>query len=163
MHQISRGVRNGRRAGGGESTQVRSNDNEECENCNRGAHRDCSPIHLCFRAEQRSFTGTVKDSEGGVIPERRCSFEQATALRQVTIPTRKGTLYFHSFRGHLHHHSEAKGFKKSESKDVILSVATRVSLGDMVLEVGSITDTITWKPMAGRSRFRRTRASVPTS
>jgi hypothetical protein len=109
-------------------------------------------LSICaFAQNSGSFTGTVKDSEGGVIPGAAVTaFEQATALRQVTTTNAEGNFVFPQLpAGTYTITAEAKGFKKSESKDVILSVATRVSLGDMVLEVGSITDTITVEANGG--------------
>jgi outer membrane receptor protein involved in Fe transport len=44
---------------------------------------------------------------------------------------------------------QAKGFKKSETKNVVLPVATRISVGDIIVEVGSLTDTITVEANAG--------------
>ena len=123
-------------------------------------------LSICaFAQNSGSFTGTVKDSEGGVIPGSAVTvLEQATGLRQAGTTNAEGNFVFPQLpAGTYTITAEAKGFKKSESKDIILPVATRVSLGDIVLEVGSITDTITVKPMAGPSRFRRIPASVPTS
>src|ERR1035441_3191576 len=100
-------------------------------------------LSICaFAQNSGSFTGTVKDSEGGVIPGAAVTvLEQATGLRQAATTNAEGNFVFPQLpAGTYTITAEAKGFKKSESKDVILSVATRVSLGDMVLEVGSITD-----------------------
>ena len=131
-----------------------------------GALIAIAALSICaFGQNSGSFTGTVKDSEGGVIPGSAVTvLEQATGLRQATTTNAEGNFVFPQLpAGTYTITAEAKGFKKSESKDIVLSVATRVSLGDLVLEVGSITDTITVKPMAGPSRFRRIPASVPTS
>jgi hypothetical protein len=93
----------------------------------------------------------VKDSEGGVIPGAAVTvLEQATGLRQGGTTNAEGNFVFPQLpAGTYTITAEAKGFKKSESKNVVLSVATRVSLGDLVLEVGSITDTITVEANGG--------------
>jgi hypothetical protein len=103
-------------------------------------------LSICaFAQNSGSITGTIKDSAGGVIPGAAVAVvDQATALRQVTTTNAEGNFVFPQLpAGTYNITAEAKGFKKSENKDVVLSVATRVSLGDLVLQVGSITDTIT--------------------
>jgi len=117
-----------------------------------GAIVAITALSICaFAQNSGSFTGTVKDSEGGVIPGAAVTVvEQATALRQATTTNAEGNFVFPQLpAGTYNVTAEAKGFKKSENKDIVLSVATRVSLGDMVLEVGSITDTITVEANAG--------------
>ena len=114
-------------------------------------------LSICaFAQNSGSFTGTVKDSEGGVIPGAAVTVvEQATAFRQATTTNAEGNFVFPQLpAGTYTITAEAKGFKKSESKDVVLSVATRVSLGDLVLEVGSITDTITVEANGGQIQIQ---------
>ena len=111
-----------------------------------GAIIAIAALSICaFAQNSGSFTGTIKDSVGGVIPGAAVTvFEQATALRQVTTTNAEGNFVFPQLpAGTYTITAEAKGFKKSENTGIVLSVATRVSLGDIVLEVGSITDTIT--------------------
>jgi hypothetical protein len=98
-----------------------------------------------------SITGTVKDSGGGVIPGAAVTvIEQNTAFRATTNTTAEGNFVFLQLpAGTYTVTAEAKGFKKSESKDLILPLATKVGVGDMVLQVGSATETVTVEADAG--------------
>ena len=53
-------------------------------------------LSICaFAQNSGSFTGTVKDSEGGVIPGAAVTvFEQATGLRQATTTGGEGNFVF---------------------------------------------------------------------
>jgi len=76
----------------------------------------------------------------------------------------KGTSFSSTFRPEpTPSKRKPRAFKKSESRDLILPLATKIGLGDIVLAVGSISDTVTVEATPGRSRFRRNRASAPTS
>ena len=107
---------------------------------------------VCALAQNSgSITGTVKDSGGGVIPGATVTvIDQARASRQTVTTSSEGNFAFPQLQpGTYTVTTEAKGFKKSESTDVTLPVATRISLGDIVLQVGSISDTITVEADAG--------------
>jgi hypothetical protein len=111
-----------------------------------GALIAIAALSICaFGQNSGSITGTVKDSEGGVIPGASVAvFEQATALRQMTTTNAEGDFIFPQLpAGTYTITAESKGFKKSESIGIVLSVATKVGVGDIILQVGSITDTIT--------------------
>ena len=84
-------------------------------------------------------------SQGGVIPQASVvAVDQATALRQTTTTSTEGNFIFPEVPpGTYTITVEVKGFKKSESRDVVVSVATKVGVGDIVLEVGNTTETVT--------------------
>ena len=112
---------------------------------------------VCALAQNSgSITGTVKDSGGGVIPGALVTvIDQARASRQTATTTAEGNFAFPQLQpGTYTVTTEAKGFKKSESTDVTLPVATRISLGDIVLQVGSISDTITVEADAGTTQIQ---------
>ena len=44
---------------------------------------------------------------------------------------------------------ELQGFKRVEKRDIVLSTATRLNVGDFVLDVGAMTETITVAAEAG--------------
>jgi len=103
-------------------------------------------LSICaFAQNSGSITGTIKDSQGGVIPAAAVvAVDQATALRQTTTTSTEGNFIFPELPpGTYTVTVEVKGFKKSESKDIVVPVATKVGVGDIVLEVGSTADTIT--------------------
>ena len=109
-------------------------------------------LAICaFAQNNGSIAGTVKDSGGGVVPGVAVNVvDQATGLRATANTTPEGNFIFVQLPpGTYTLTVEAKGFKKAESKDIIVSVATRVGVGDIVLEVGSLTDTITVEADAG--------------
>jgi hypothetical protein len=104
-----------------------------------------------FAQNSGSITGTVKDSGGGVIPGAAVTaIEQDTAFRSMTNTSAEGDFVFPQLpAGTYTITAEAKGFKKSESKDLILPLATKVGLGDIVLQVGSAAETVTVEADAG--------------
>jgi len=61
-----------------------------------GAIVAITALSICaFAQNSGSFTGTVKDSEGGVIPGAAVTVvEQATALRQATTTNAEGNFVF---------------------------------------------------------------------
>ena len=76
--------------------------------------------------------------------------DQDTGLRSATNTNAEGNFVFPQLPpGTYTVTVEAKGFKKSESKDLILPVATKIGVGDIVLQVGSVTDTVTVEANAG--------------
>ncbi|MGB7759690.1 MAG: carboxypeptidase-like regulatory domain-containing protein, partial [Bryobacteraceae bacterium] len=111
-----------------------------------GALIAIAALSICaFAQNSGSITGTIKDAQGGVIPGAAVvAVDQATALHQTTTTSTEGNFIFPELPpGTYTVTVEVKGFKKSESKDVVVSVATKVGVGDIVLELGSTADTIT--------------------
>jgi hypothetical protein len=109
-------------------------------------------LSICaFAQNSGSITGTVKDSGGGVIPAVEVTvIDQDTGLRSTTNTNAEGNFVFPQLpAGTYTLTAEAKGFKKSESKDLILPLATRIGVGDVVLQVGSASDTVTVEANAG--------------
>jgi hypothetical protein len=117
-----------------------------------GALIAIAALSICaFAQNSGSITGTVKDSTGLVIPGAAVTVvEQATAFRQSTTSGAEGNFIFPQLpAGTYTLTAESKGFKKNESRDVVVPVATKVGVGDIVLEIGSLTDTITVEANAG--------------
>jgi hypothetical protein len=109
-------------------------------------------LSICaFAQNSGSITGTVKDSGGGVVPGVTVTVtDQDTAFRATTSTNAEGNFVFPQLPpGTFTVAAEAKGFKKSESKDVILPLNTKIGVGDIVLQVGSATDTVTVEANAG--------------
>ena len=98
-----------------------------------------------------SITGTIKDSQGGVVAGATVTVtNQAQAFRQSTRTDGIGDFIFPQLPpANYILIVEATGFKKKESSNVVLPVASRVSVGDVVLEVGSLTETVTVEADAG--------------
>jgi hypothetical protein len=98
-----------------------------------------------------SISGTVKDPGGAVIPGATLTaVEQNTGLRQTAATSAEGNFVFLDLpAGTYTVTAEAKGFKKSADKDVILPLASNIGVGDIVLAIGSIAETVTVEANAG--------------
>ncbi len=104
-----------------------------------------------FAQNSSSITGTIKDPAGAVIPGATVTAVQpSTGLNQTTTTGAEGNFIFLNIpAGTYTITAEAKGFKKSVNRDVILPVASKVGLGDIVLAMGSIAETVTVEANAG--------------
>ncbi len=92
-----------------------------------------------------SITGVVKDRQGAVVPNAKITvIDQSRGVSREVTTGQDGTF----FVGPLQPASytvtvEASGFKKYEHREVRLFANDRMGLGDLVLEVGQLTETIT--------------------
>src|SRR5262245_2072581 len=92
-----------------------------------------------------SIAGTIKDPKGAVIPGAQVAItSQALGIRQSTSTDAAGDFLFAQVPpGTYQLIVEAAGFKKKESSNVVLPIASKISVGDITLDVGSLTETIT--------------------
>jgi len=92
-----------------------------------------------------SITGVVKDTQDAVITGARVTLtDQATGATRSTTSGADGAFVFTPvLPGTYTITIEAPGFKKYEQKDVKVFASDRVTLGDLVLNVGALTETIT--------------------
>jgi Carboxypeptidase regulatory-like domain/TonB-dependent Receptor Plug Domain len=99
-----------------------------------------------------SVTGTVKDSNGGVIGGASVAIaDPGLAVRQTVTTNAEGAFVFPLLPpGTYTLSAEMAGFKKSEKSNVVVPVATKVNVGDVVLEVGSLTETVSVQAEAGQ-------------
>ena len=92
-----------------------------------------------------SITGVVKDSQQAAVAGAKVSInnqEQGTTRDATTAPD--GSFVFTQLQpGSYTIAVEATGFKKFEQKDVRVFANDRLSLGDIVLSVGALTETVT--------------------
>ena len=92
-----------------------------------------------------SITGVVKDSQQAAVAGAKVSInnqEQGTTRDATTAPD--GSFVFTQLQpGSYTIGVEATGFKKFEQKDVRVFANDRLSLGDVVLSVGALTETVT--------------------
>ena len=98
-----------------------------------------------------SIGGTVKDPNGAVVPDANVTVvNRDQGLTQNTRSSKEGTFVFAQLPPGVYSLVvEATGFKKKENNDVVLPVATRVNVGDLLLEIGSLTETVTVEADAG--------------
>lgn len=99
---------------------------------------------LAFPQNEGSLTGTVKDPNGAVVPG--ASVIASDASQAVSVTTRTNDVGLFAFAdlppGTYTLVVESQGFKKTEKLDIELPVSSRVNVGDIVLQIGSLAETI---------------------
>jgi hypothetical protein len=103
-----------------------------------------------------SISGSVQDSHGGVIQDGAVTVSNPLGgVSQTTRTNSEGNFVFPQLPpGTYTVAAEMPGFKKSEKKDVVLPAASRVNVGNMVLEVGAVTETVTVAAEAGQLQIQ---------
>jgi hypothetical protein len=103
-----------------------------------------------------SISGAVKDSKGGMIPGATVTVaDRAEAVSQTAYTGGEGSFVFPQLPpGTYTIIVEMAGFKKIEKSDVVLPVASKVNVGDIVLEVGSVNETITVQAELGQLQIQ---------
>jgi carboxypeptidase family protein/TonB-dependent receptor-like protein len=91
------------------------------------------------------ITGQVLDSQGGGVPGAHVVLTaEETSVRTATKTESTGNFFFPSVQpGRYRVSVEAAGFKRFEKKDVALSSAERLSVGTLILEIGSLSESVT--------------------
>jgi hypothetical protein len=105
-----------------------------------------------FAQSSGSIVGTVKDPNGGVIPAATIAIaDPDKGVSQTATSNAEGDFIFPLLPpGQYTLSVTASGFKKREQSNVVVPVASRVNVGDIVLEVGSITETINVEAETGQ-------------
>ena len=90
------------------------------------------------------LTGTVKDSAGSVIPNTSVKLtNQSTSASQTITTNDSGVFVFSSvLPGTYAVEVSTAGFRSYQVKDVELTLNERRSLGDIVLQVGAVTERV---------------------
>jgi Carboxypeptidase regulatory-like domain/TonB-dependent Receptor Plug Domain len=103
-----------------------------------------------------SISGAVKDSKGGMIPGATVTVaDRAEAVSQTEHTSAEGSFVFPQLPpGTYTITVEMAGFKKIEKSDVVLPVASKVNVGDIVLEVGSVSETVTVQAELGQLQIQ---------
>ena len=109
-----------------------------------------------FAQSNGSIAGTVKDTNGGVVPGSTVvASDPDQGVAQSTKTNAAGDFVFPLLPpGTYTVTAEMSGFKKGERSRVVVDVATKVSVGDIVLEVGSLTETVTVQADAGQLQIQ---------
>jgi hypothetical protein len=99
-----------------------------------------------------SITGTVKDSNGGIVQDAAITATEPSAgVRQTVQTNEAGIFVFPQLPpGTYTVTAERTGFKKTSKNEVVLPVASKINLGDVVLEVGSVAESINVEAEAGQ-------------
>lgn len=92
-----------------------------------------------------TIAGTVHDAQGGVMPGATVTAVSATRGTSVDVITNSGgDFVFPNVAGDRYHiRVTMSGFKTLERRDVAVSPGDRVVVGTLVIEVGSLNETIT--------------------
>lgn len=100
--------------------------------------------NLSAQSTAGSIAGTVKDSNGAVIPDAVITITNpATKLMRSATSTSDGGFSVPQLPPGTYIISVDKtGFKHAEKTNVILSAADRLNAGDFILETGSIEETV---------------------
>ncbi len=109
-----------------------------------------------FAQSNGSISGTVKDSQGGVIPNAAVGVANSSqGVTQTTKTSGDGAFVFPQLPPGTYKLSvEMQGFKKLENSSVVLPVASKVNVGDVVLQVGSTGETVTVEAEAGQLQIQ---------
>jgi hypothetical protein len=91
-----------------------------------------------------SIEGTVKDSQGGAIPGATVSAnEPSLGIHETSKSNDAGIFAFSELPPGTYTVSvENQGFKKEDRQGVVVPVSSRINMGDIVLEVGSVAETV---------------------
>jgi hypothetical protein len=109
-----------------------------------------------FAQSDGSIAGTVKDSKGGIIPGATVSVANpALAVNRTALTNGEGIFFFPQLPAGTYTITiSSPGFKRMEKSDVVLPVSSRVNLGDLLLEVGNVTETVTVQAEAGQLQIQ---------
>src|SRR5579863_3835422 len=95
-------------------------------------------------AQQATIVGTVTDPSGASVPNVNVSLTNIDTGKTVLIPTNDAGQYVAVDLqiGHYRVKAEAKGFKVSEQKDIVLTVGDRIRV-DFQMQMGAAQETVT--------------------
>src|SRR3954454_9887185 len=105
----------------------------------------CSASLLCAQQISGTVTGVVKDSQQAAVANAKISVKnQDQGTTRDGLTGTDGSFVFTQLQpGGYTISVEATGFKKFEQKDVRVFANDRVGLGDIVLSVGALSETVT--------------------
>ena len=103
-----------------------------------------------------SIAGTVKDASGGAVPGATVTVASPDkGVEQAGQSNAQGAFVFPLLPPGTYTVSvELSGFKKTAKSNVILPVASRVNVGDLVLEVGNVAEAVTVEANVGRLQIQ---------
>src|SRR5580693_954997 len=95
-------------------------------------------------AQQTTIVGTVTDPSGAVVPNVAITLTNTDTGRTVVIPTNDAGQYVAVDLqiGHYKVKAEAKGFKVTEQKDIVLTIGDRIRV-DFQMQLGAAQETVT--------------------
>ena len=103
-------------------------------------------------AQTGSVTGTVTDTNGGVVPGANVTAANSSnGISRTAVSNEQGVFVFAQLPpGAYTLTVEKAGFKRTEKADVVLSAGDKLNAGDFQLEAGEISATVEVKADAGQ-------------
>ncbi len=103
-----------------------------------------------------SITGTVKDSSGAVLPGATVTLASpAIGVTRTTTSDEHGSFVALQLPPGTYTVSvQMSGFKKVEKGNIILPTASKVNVGDILLEVGSLSEVVSVEADVGRLQIQ---------
>jgi hypothetical protein len=103
-----------------------------------------------------TISGSVKDPSGAAVPDAAvvATDPDKGVTRTVTTGTSGDFVFANMPPGKYTISVELKGFKKIEKGDVILNVADHVNAGDLTLQMGTTTESVTVTADAGEIQLQ---------
>src|SRR5712691_8228303 len=103
-----------------------------------------------------SVTGTVKDTSGAVLPGATVTLASpAIGVTRTTNSDAEGVFVALQLPPGTYSVSvEISGFKKFEKGNIILPTASKVNVGDILLEVGSLSEVVSVEADVGRLQIQ---------
>ena len=95
-------------------------------------------------AQQATIVGTVTDPSGAVVPNVAVTLTNTDTGRSIVIPTNDAGQFaaVDLQIGHYKVKAEAKGFKVTEQKDIVLTIGDRIRV-DFQMQLGAAQETVT--------------------
>src|SRR5438876_319372 len=103
------------------------------------------PAELFAQAITGSMSGSLRDASGLAVPGAAVTLTHvSTGTQRAAKSNEQGDFVFNSAPpGEYHVVAQAPGFKTFERQEIHLTASERLSLGDLVLEVGSQSEKVT--------------------
>jgi hypothetical protein len=101
--------------------------------------------HVQAQTVTGSISGTVRDVNGAVIPGATVKLAQpATGLTRESVTNDKGDFIFSAApNGEYTLSVTARGFRNAERREIVLTSAEHLSVGEIALEVGGVGEAVT--------------------
>jgi hypothetical protein len=109
-----------------------------------------------------SVTGTVLDPQGAAVPGATVkAIDTKTNLAVDTITSGEGTFSFPTLQpSNYTIEVELTGFKKLVKTGVVVETASKTNIGNLALEVGGITETVTVSADAAQLQLKSTSGEI---
>jgi hypothetical protein len=111
---------------------------------------------MVFAQSSGSITGTVKDSSGAAVPGATVTIANpAQAVSRTTTTNAEGVFVAPQLPpGTYSITVELRGFKKAEKSQVILTTGSKINVGELILVVGDVTETVTVQADIGQLQIQ---------